>query len=453
MKGKAFLKRSLPFSFLLLSACTAFSPKQDYLDQPQYDLAQVSSWQSLENASQVTHLNDLFNSPQVDQLLQQAFAENPSLQQTLITLDIRRAQLQQTSAAQRPHINANFNATEQEGSDDSYSSSLSISWQADLWGKLDDRTQAADLDIAEQEMLLQSARDSLAADIMRSWLNLISQQREIDIQQHRVDDLQQNEVFILHRYRSGIGQLEDLDSARTSLASAQANLTLNQEDFQQQRRALKTLVGQISNMELAIPEQFPDVDLAVSGLPAQTLARRPDLKAAYLAIESSTLNSKASYKDLLPSLSIEAMLEDIASSPREALFVSPIWSLLGQLTAPLYQGGELRAAAEISELETALSYQNYRDTLLTAVSEVENAIGQEQSLQTQNHYIKTALASAKNNLVQYQQNYRTGLVDILDLLAVQQQTYDLESQLNTTQYNLLANRITLALALGLEMSQ
>lgn len=453
MKGKAFLKRSLPFSFLLLSACTAFSPKQDYLDQPQHDLAQVSSWQSLENTSQVTYLNDLFHSPQVDQLLQQAFAENPSLQQTLITLDIRRAQLQQTSAAQRPHVNANFNATKQEDSDDSYSSSLSVSWQADLWGKLDDRTQAADLDIAEQEMLLQSARDSLAADIMRSWLNLISQQREIDTQQHRVDDLQQTEVFILHRYRNGIGQLEDLDSARTSLASAQASLIFNQESFKQQHRALKTLVGQISNMELVIPEQFPDVDLAVSGLPAQTLARRPDLKAAYLAIESSTLNSKASYKDLLPSLSIEAMLEDVASSPRNALFVSPIWSLLGQLTAPLYQGGELRAAAEISELETALSYQNYRDTLLTAVSEVENAIGQEQSLQTQHHYIKSALASAKNNLVQYQQNYRTGLVDILDLLIVQQQTYDLASQLNTTQYNLLANRITLALALGLEMSQ
>ncbi|NQY26352.1 MAG: TolC family protein [Piscirickettsiaceae bacterium] len=452
MKGRAFLKRSLPFSFLLLSACTAFSPKQDYLDQPQHDLAQVSDWQSLENTSQVMHLNDLFTSPQVDQLLQQAFADNPSLQQTLITLDIRRAQLQQTSATQRPHVNAGFNVTKQEDSDDRYSSSLSISWQVDLWGKLDDLSQAASLDIAEQEMLLQSAHDSLAANIMQSWLNLIAQQRDIDIQQQRVDALQQNEIFILHRYRNGIGQLEDLDSARSSLASEQANLAFNQELFQQQNRALKTLVGQISNMDLTIPEQFPDVELAVSGLPAQTLARRPDLKAAYLAIESSTLNSKAAYKDLLPSLSIEAMLEDIASSPREALFVSPIWSLLGQLTAPLYQGGELRATAEIFELETALSYQSYRDTLLTAVSEVENAIGQEQSLQTQNYYIETALASAKNNLVQYQQNYRTGLVDILDLLAVQQQTYDLESQLNTTQYNLLANRITLALALGLEMS-
>jgi len=447
------LKRSLPLTFLLLSACNTFAPKQDFLAQTHDDLAQVSTWTTLENTGEVSYLNDLFNSPQLETLLQHAFADNPSLQQTLITLDIRRAQLQQTAAAQRPQINASFNGSKQKESDNSYSSTVSISWQADLWGKLDDKTSAARLDIAEQEMLLQSARDSLAADIMTSWLHLISQQRSIKIQQNRVDCLQQNELFILQRYRNGLGLLEDLDSARTTLASAQANLTAQQEEFQQQNRDLTMLIGQISTMDVSIPEQLPEVNLTVSGLPKQTLARRPDLKAAYIAIQSSHAHSKVAYKELLPSLSLEAMLEDIASSPRDALLISPIWSLLGQLTAPLYQGGELRAAAEISELETALSYQHYRDQLLTAVNEVENAIGQEKSLRNQQRYIATALSSAQNNLVQYQQNYRTGLVDILDLLAVQQQTYDLESQLNINQYTLLANRITLALALGLEVSQ
>ncbi|OUR74385.1 RND transporter [Methylophaga sp. 41_12_T18] len=453
MLNKSLLKRSLPLSFLILTACTTFGPTQDFIAQPDQDLEQVSTWKSLENTTDVSTLNELFSSPQIDELLQQAFSDNPGLQQTLITLDIRRAQLQQTSAAQRPQVNASFNGSRQEDADDSYSSALSISWQADLWGKLSDRSQAASLDIAEQEMLLQSARDSLAANIMTSWLSLITQQRSIAIQQERVDCLQQNELFILQRYRNGLGLLEDLDSARSSLASAQADLIAQQEGFQQQYRSLKTLVGQISTMDIVIPEQLPEVNLATSGLPKQSLARRPDLKAAYLAIESANSEAKAAYKDLLPSFSIEAMLEDVASSPRDALLVSPIWSLLGQLTAPLYQGGALRAAAEIAELETALSYQKYRDTLLTAVNEVEDAIGQEQSLVKQQQFIETALASAQNNLIQYQQNYRTGLIDILDLLSVQQQTYDLESQLNTNQYDLLANRITLGLALGLEISQ
>lgn len=450
MQSKA-LKLSTALSFLALSACSTFSPKHDYVALPQQDLEQLESWQSLAESTEVTYLNDLFNSPAVDDLLQQAFADNPSLQQTLISLEIYQAQLQQTSAQQRPQISAVLSANKQENSDASYSSSVSISWQADIWGKLKDSSSAAQLDINEQQFLFNAAKNSLAASIMQSWLNLISQQRDNNIQQRRVDSLSKNEAFIIQRYRNGLGTLEDLDSSRSSLASAQATLVAKQESYQQQLRSLKTLVGQLSSLEVTIPEDFPSVKLSMTGIAQQDLANRPDLLAAYSAIEAANLRSKVAYKELLPSLSVEGMLENIASSPRDALFVSPVWSLLAQLTAPLYQGGELRAAAEIAELQTASDYQQYRETLLNAVTEVENAIGQEKSLNQQHHYIESALSSAENNLHQYQQNYRTGLVDILDLLSIQQQTYDLAAQLNSTTLELLSNRISLGLALGLEI--
>ncbi|PCJ33071.1 MAG: RND transporter [Gammaproteobacteria bacterium] len=453
MPYRALLKQSIALSFITLSACTTFSAKQDYAALPQHDLQQVEGWQTLADSTQVSYLTDLFNSPAVDDLLQRAFADNPSLQQTLITLDIYQAQLKQTSAQQRPQINAGLNVNNKENSDTSYSSSLSISWQADVWGKLKDSTSAAQLDISEQQYLFQAAKNSLAANIMQSWLSLISQQRDIDIQQQRVETLSKNEAFIIQRYRNGLGSLEDLDSARSSFASAQATLIAKQESYQQQLRSLKTLVGQLSSLEITIPEDFPTVKLSMAGIAKQDLAKRPDLIAAYSAIEAASLRSKVAYKDLLPSFSLEAMLEDIASSPRDALFVSPVWSLLAQLTAPLYQGGELRAAAEIAELQTASDYQQYREILLNAVTEVENAIGQEKSLSQQHIYIQSALASTENNLQQYQQNYRTGLVDILDLLSIQQQSYDLAAQLNSITLELLSNRISLGLALGLEIKQ
>ncbi|MGB3596293.1 MAG: TolC family protein, partial [Pseudomonas neustonica] len=131
----------------------------------------------------------------------------------------------------------------------------------------------------------------------------------------------------------------------------------------------------------------------------------------------------------------------------------PVWSLLGQLTAPLYQGGQLRAAADIAELTTAQSYQAYRETLVTAVTEVENALGQERSLAQQQAHVETALARQQNNLTQYQERYRNGTATVLELLIVQQQTYNLEAQLDTIIYNRLANRITLGLALGLGANQ
>lgn len=135
------------------------------------------------------------------------------------------------------------------------------------------------------------------------------------------------------------------------------------------------------------------------------------------------------------------------------LLSDPVWTLLGQLTAPLFQGGKLRAAAEIAELETAQSYEAYRETLLEAISEVENALSLEQSISHRENHIRTALASARNSLERYQESYRAGLVDILDLLSVQEKTFDLELQHDNLIFERLTNRIDLGLALGLGVAQ
>ena len=298
--------------------------------------------------------------------------------------------------------------------------------------------------------MYQSARDTLAAEVLQVWLTLIAQQRAINIEQQRLVSLQQTESFILQRYRQGLGTLEDLDSARSAVASSEANLENLSENFRQQYIELKTLVGQVDDPAVALPEEYPEIVIPEIDLPQQTLNRRPDLLAAYAAIEAASARTEVAYKDLLPSLDLQAVLEDVGSSPRAALFTAPVWSLLGQLTAPLYQGGQLRAEAEVSELETSITYQQYRDTMLNAVTEIEQALSQEQALVKRQRHIETALASAENNLRQYQANYRNGLRTILDLLTVQQQTYDLQAQLDDLIYQRLLNRIALGLALGLE---
>ncbi|MDO6804037.1 TolC family protein, partial [Wenyingzhuangia sp. 1_MG-2023] len=93
--------------------------------------------------------------------------------------------------------------------------------------------------------------------------------------------------------------------------------------------------------------------------------------------------------------------------------------------------------------------QSYRETLLTAVVEVENALDQEATLARQQEAIQRALESARANETRYVRRYRSGLVDMLDLLSVQQSRYSLEDTLNTLTYQRLSNRITLGLALGL----
>ena len=437
---------------VLLTACSTVPDNRPNLIQAGEERRGLSSWSALDAGSRVSYLNDLISAPELDALVQEALAANPDLQQTLLSLQILQAQYRQTRAGQLPDADFTLAADREEDSDTSYSGALSVSWELDLWAKLADESHAAAKDVAEQLALYQAARDTLVAEVMQGWLSLINLQHRVLIESERVAVLEKNEQFIIQRYRAGLSALEDLDSARSATASARATLVSDQESLRQQQRALNLLLGRSQGQTL-VTADYPAVLLPLADLPEQTLQRRPDLKAAWLAIEAAELRTRVAYKDMLPSLSLEAALTDAASSLSQSLLKDPLWSLLGQLSAPLFRGGELKAAADEAELSAAQSYQAYRETLLTAVQEVEDAIGQERSLQQQQLHTRQALDSARRTFDQYQTKYRQGLVSILDLLDVQQDLYDLEEQLDDLNYQRLNNRITLGLALGLGIKE
>jgi NodT family efflux transporter outer membrane factor (OMF) lipoprotein len=422
---------------------------KDLAAQAVRDIHAIDGWSQLDGGQQATILDGLIRCPKLEALVSEALAANPDLQQTLFTLHIQQAEYKKTSGERLPEAEAGFTNSREEGLDPTYTGSISIGWEVDLWRKLADESRAAEKDVAEQKALYQSARDTLAAEVMKAWLELITTQKDIAIEKKRLAVLEKNETFILERYKNGLRTLEDLDSARTNTASSRASLEEYRENLAQQRRALNTLLGREAGASITLPADYPVVIIPLVDLPVQTLKRRPDLKAAYLAIEAQNLRARAAYKELLPSINMEAAFEDVADTSGSALFTDPVWSLLAQLTAPLYQGGKLRAAAEVAELEAAKAYQAYRQTLLDAVREVEDAIGQERALKKRGKHIKTALVWARNNHVQYREKYRAGLVGMLDILDVQNQTYDLEQQLNNLIHERLANRIDLGLALGL----
>ncbi|GAB3103179.1 TolC family protein [Aestuariicella hydrocarbonica] len=445
-----YLRRLTPvivLGSLLLGGCSSLGGETGYAAQAEQQ-RQIQQWSQLDNSQAVMELTDLLHSPELEFLIDEALQANPSLQQTLLSLNILQAQYRQSRSEQLPSVNAGVDASKSEDQEALYTGSASISWELDLWLKVANQTSAAAKDVAEQQALYQSARDTLVAEVMKGWLQLTNLQHTVRIEEQRVEVLTKNEQLIVQRYRSGLGSLEDLDSARSTAASARANLESTRESLAQQQRALNVLLGR-SQGAAVIASDYPDVLVPLADLPQQTLQRRPDLKAAWLAIEADDFRTQVAYKNMLPSISLQASLEDSVGSLSQALLKDPVWALLSQLTAPLFQGGALKAAAEAAELTTAQSYQAYRETLFSAVQEVEDAIGLERSLNRQLHYTQAAVDSARRNLNQYQSKYRSGLATMLDLLLVQQQAYDLEAQLDNLTYQFLSNRITLGLALGL----
>ena len=405
-----------------------------------------------EQAQQTTNLiTDLVNVPELEQYLTTAFSANPSLQQSIVALKIAYAQEGLSFADQLPTVNANFSGEKTEGSDESYNADVTVSWELDLWQRLADVSAASRKDVAASQASLQNATNLLAANIMRGWLEISVNQQLLDIEQRRLAILENNETLVLDRYQVGLGTLEELDNAKTSTASTRATVAQYQENLAQSKRSLLLLTGELNTKvtDVNVAQAFPDVLNPLENMSVQNLAGRPDLQQAFFNIEAESLRTDAAYKAMLPSFSLSASLKDMAETPSEALFANPLWSALGQVSAPLFQGGRLKTNAEIAELTTEQSYWAYQETLLTAVNEVENAIGQEGSLAEQQQHLQASLSSAKRSVVSYEEKYRQGLVDIFDLLTVQQQAYDVESQLTNTTYQRLLNRIDLGLALGL----
>ena len=399
-------------------------------------------------------LTDLVDVPELNEFVEKALVSNPSLQQSVVSLNLAYAQHGITSADRLPSVDASFSGQVEENANDAYTTEVSVSWELDLWQQLADTNNAALKDIASSQANLRGAQDLVVANIMRSWLDISLKQQLVEIETQRLTILENNETLVLERYRSGLGSLEELDNAKTSSASTRATLADYHEQLVQSKRSLVLLTGQWANSD-SLPEvssQFPSVLNPINIMPEQNLAGRPDLQSAFYNIEAESLRTEAAYKALLPSISLSASLSDMAESPSEALLTGPLWSVLGQISAPLFQGGKLKAQAELAELTTEQSYWIYQDTLLTAVNEVENAMGQEYSLELQQKHLDDALESAQRSFFSYEQKYRQGLVDIFDLLTVQQQTYDLEAQLVQAIYNRLVNRIDLGLALGLGVS-
>jgi len=440
--------------YTLLAEQTTVSTNQqllmDLIQQSNFPV-QGSEGNQPESSIQIT---DLVNLPELDSFITQALETNPSLQQSVVALNIAYAQQGITAADRLPTVEASFSGKAQEDSDDTYTADLTVGWELDLWQKLADSSNAAMKDVMSSQASLQGAQDLVVANLMRTWLEISLKQQLVTIEEQRLGVLENNEDLVLARYKSGLGSLEDLDNAKSNSASTKATLADYREQLASSKRSLTLLTGQWvgESLDVSIPVVFPNVLNPLNVMPDQNLSRRPDLQSAFLNIEAEALRTDAAYKAMLPSISLSASLTDMAESPSEALLTGPLWSALGQVSAPLFQGGKLKSQAEVAQLTTEQSYWAYQETLLNAVNEVENTMGQEGSLALQQQHLALALESAQRSFISYEEKYRQGLVDIFDLLTVQQQTYDLEAQLTQTIYNRLINRIDLGLALGLGAS-
>lgn len=403
----------------------------------------------------ISSLAGLIDDPRFTALVERALEGNPDLVETSLRLRESGVLLDVSKSRRLPAVDATVGQSRGSGSGGGSPSSttslgLRLSWEIDVWGRLADQVNEAELRHGALEHDLRAARNSLAARTLQAALLRALRGRQLDVEERRAASLRSTLEAVRERYRLGLGTVTDWDASRSELAASEAEVLRLEQDLRRADRDLNLLLGDLGLEPALLPERLPEVGRAPAPMPAKVLAARPDVAAALSRLEAEGVAVHVARKALLPSFRLTADFTQGASSAGDVLKADPVWSVLGNLATPLFNRRALRAELEASRLRAQGAVVAYRGVLLDAVIEVENALDTEDSLSSRLPHLETSREHAELSRRSFEGQFARGLADILDLLTAQRTAFDSESRLLEARSDLLRNRIELGLALGLE---
>ena len=398
-----------------------------------------------------------FHSTQLEQLVTEALQHNHTIARTHISLQRARQQTRLSQSALRPttegKLSASRSRTQSSGAtvhSSSHGVEISSSWEADLWQRLSDQQQATLQREAASAFDLHAAQLALVAEVVRNWFSAIESSLQINLSQERLQQYRKAAAIIEQRYSSGITDALDLHLARSEVSIAEERLASQQLEQQRLLRKLETLVGRYPAATLQLPSELPQLsDEIPAGIPATLLERRPDIESSYRQLKAAALDTQVAAKNRLPKLSLTAKGGTSSSELNHLLdWDYLVWSLLGNLTQPLFQQEKLEAEERIQQLAQQQAAIDYAETVLQALQEVENSLAADHFYRLRAEALAQASDQSRQAAALALAQYQGGIVDILTLLDAQQRAYDRESALLGATASRIDNRVQLHLALG-----
>ena len=435
-------------------------------EQP--NIATPSNFQNSKNVSKQIHADayadqwwTLFNDVQLNQLVDKVLAENSDLAVAGINLQQARIQAKQSQSQQGIRVgNAGANIGHRfslDGDGDSSNGiSLSypgLSYELDLFGKLANQTQASRWEALASEQDLQATAQSLIATTAQLYWQLGYLNERLSVANQNLVSTQKTYELVQTQYRAGAVSGLDLTSAEQAVQSQKASLSQIEQQKVEARTALAVLLNMpVQQLNINEPAKLPQSKLPEisSGLPAELLSRRPDLKATELRLRKALANKDANKAKYYPSISLTGSFSTGGTTNTSlAQILSNPTALLGAgLSLPFLQWNDMKRDLKVNELEYEKSIIQYRQTMYKAFADVENALSARNELDKQvalqERYVQ--LAEKTERLTQVR--YNNGAIALKNLLDAQKTAREARLNLVSTKQNQYNAYVTLMQALG-----
>lgn len=427
--------------------------------QPELDLP---TGQAADNFSIFTNAQwwTVFDDEVLNQLETEALAYNKDLQAAVARVDEARAAVGIATADQLPSLSAaaqSGRAGSKAGSGESQSTAnVSVSFELDLWGKYRRLSEAARAQLLASEAARDTVRLTLTADVAKNYFALRMLDAQLEIAQRTLKARQENVRIYNSRYKNGYSTEVDLKRVEANMASVQAQEQQLRLKISQTETALSVLVGksprQIAEGATPRGKKLAEITLIPNvpeGLPSDLLARRPDVRSAEGSLIAANANIGAARAAYFPSIPLTASA-GYASGALNNLFTgsSGVWAIGGQLLAPIFEGGKIRAQNKQAEAQ-------YREMLATYEKTVQGAFKEALDALSANRINREIFDSYKQQTAAMQRSYDltkkqedAGLIGVTDLLSVEENLLSAEMNLASARNDELAAVVNLSKALG-----
>jgi NodT family efflux transporter outer membrane factor (OMF) lipoprotein len=334
-----------------------------------------------------------------------------------------------------------------------YQFGFDASWEIDIWGRarrgVEAATALSDASYEDRNAVLLSAR----AELARDYIQLRDAQILLQIARQNLKIARDATKLTEIRVREGVTTNLDVDNASAQAESIESLIPTLESLSETTINAIGLLLakepGELRQM-LAEPREVPALPEQVPiGFPSELVQRRPDIRKAEAQLHAATAAIGMAKADFYPRISLNGsagfqslQLSNLANWESGQYVVGP------SITLPIFEGGRLTGTLHLREAQQQEAAIVYQRTVLDAWREVDDALVVYDSEQRRRDRLKKVVSLNQDALSIAQQRYKEGALDYLDVLNVQRQLLEAQSQLEQSQATAAANLITLCKVLG-----
>lgn len=455
------IRATIPLTLLLLSGCVVGPDHK----APEIQLPSKFSEGSKASNGDVATVAwwNAFGDSRLNGYVATGLAQNLTVLQAIERINQAESNITVAGAGSLPALSSTFRHTTQgaggslpsqnDNVSNTTSNAFNVSWLLDLFGRYrrEKESAAASLDAAYATADVQ--RLTLISAVASAYIDVRYYQERLAIARQNLGSRRETLDLTKLQLEAGAASRLDVVQSEGLVNSTLAQMPALETNFRRAAHRIATLLGMPADalvVELQRGARQPVArSIPRTGIPADLIRNRPDIRAAERQLASAVADIGVAEAQLYPSITLSGSITpSFTRISGGARGTNNSWGFGPTITLPILDGGALRAGVDIQKSVARERYLAWKQTVLGAVEEVENALtALNRDQQTVNAYRRT-VSSYREALSLATASYRDGASSLLDVLDAQRSVSDAQANLTTAVQQAAQDYVALSVALG-----